>query len=68
MKEIILKVDGMMCSGCENRVKKSLSLIDGIEEVEANHEKGVVHIKTSKEVSEIEIKEAIEDLGYEVKE
>lgn len=29
MKEIVLKVEGMMCSRCENRVKNSLKNIDG---------------------------------------
>ena len=38
MEEIILKVEGMHCSGCENRVKSALSQIDGIESVEASHE------------------------------
>lgn len=68
MKELILKVEGMHCSGCENRVKNSLSLIDGIEYVNANHEDGTVIIKLSEEVSLNEIKEAIEDLGFKVKE
>lgn len=68
MKELILKVEGMHCSGCENRVKNSLSLIDGIEDVNANHEDGTVIIKLSEEVSLNEIKEAIEDLGFKVKE
>ena len=66
MNTIELKVNGMMCSGCENRVKNALSLIDGIEEVQAKHENGIVTIKTSKEISIDEVKEAIQDLGYEV--
>ena len=67
MEEINLKVESMMCEGCENRVKKVVGAIDGVAEVEASHTKGIVNIKTSKEVSKEEIKEAIEDLGYEVK-
>lgn len=67
MKEIEFNVEGMMCSGCENRVKNSLSLIDGVEAVKANFETGVVRITLTKEVLENELKEAIEDLGYKVK-
>ncbi len=68
MKELSLKVEGMHCSGCENRVKNALELIDGVDEVSANHENGIVSIKLSKEVSLDEIKEAIKDLGFEIKE
>lgn len=65
MKEINLKVIGMHCEGCENRIKNSLSTIDGIEEVIANHIDGSVLIKTNKEVDIEDIKEKIEDLGFE---
>ena len=65
MKEINLKVIGMHCEGCENRIKNSLSTIDGIEEVIANHIDGSVLIKTNKEVDIEDIKEKIEDLGFD---
>lgn len=65
MKEINLKVIGMHCEGCEDRIKNSLSTIDGIEEVIANHIDGSVLIKTNKEVDIEDIKEKIEDLGFE---
>ena len=65
MKEINLKVKGMHCGGCENRIKNSLSTIDGIDEVIANHIDGTVLVKTNKEVDLEEIKERIEDLGFE---
>ena len=65
MKEINLKVKGMHCEGCENRIKNSLSTIEGVDEVIANHIDGTVLIKTNKEVDLDEIKERIEDLGFE---
>lgn len=65
MKEINLKVKGMHCEGCENRIKNSLSTIEGIEEVIANYIDGSVLIKTNKEVDIEDIKEKIEDLGFE---
>ncbi len=37
MKETTIKVKGMVCNGCENRVKNALKNIEGIEEVVANH-------------------------------
>ena len=67
MKDIVFKVEGMMCGGCENRVKNALKEIEGIENVEANHKEGLVKITINKEISEDMLKERIEDLGYEVK-
>ena len=37
MKETIINVKGMVCNGCENRVKNALKTIDGVEDVEANY-------------------------------
>ena len=67
MKELIFKVEGMMCGGCENRVKNALETIDGVESVLASHEEGTVKVTLNKEIDENVIKEKIEDIGYEVK-
>ncbi len=67
MKEIKLKVVGMVCNGCENRVKNALKTIEGIEKVEANYKKGTVIVKTKDEIQEEKIKEKIEDIGFDVK-
>ena len=66
MKEIVLKVNGMMCEGCENRVKNSLKTIDGVEEVIAEHNTGKVIVKANNEVSKELIIQTIEDIGYDV--
>lgn len=66
--ELLFNVEGMMCAGCENRVKTALGEIDGIVEVIANHENGTVLVKMSKEVSKENIAEIIENLGFDVKE
>ena len=56
MKETIIKVEGMVCNGCENRVQNALKTIEGVE-------------STSKyEVTENSMKEKIEDIGFKVKE
>ena len=66
MKEIILKVNGMMCEGCENRVKNALGNIDGVESVIADHTTGKVCVTTNDNVSKELIQETLEDFGYEV--
>ena len=64
MKEIEIRVKGLMCTGCENRVKTSLSTLDFVENVEADYKTGVVKVKIVD--NDNAIIEAIEDLGFEV--
>ena len=66
MKETQIKVNGMVCEGCENRVKNALSTIDGIESVEANHKTGIVTVISNEEIERSVIEEKIDDIGFEV--
>ena len=66
MKETNLIVNGMMCGGCENRVKNAIKNIEGVENVTADHNTGKVIVILNNEVSEEIIKETLEDIGYEV--
>ncbi len=68
MKEIILNVEGMVCTGCEKRVENSLKEIKNVKEVTANHENNKVIIKIEDEADINEIKDRIDELGFEVKE
>ena len=66
MKELKIKINGMVCEGCENRVKTALSEISGVESVDANHNTGIVTIKSENDIDATQIKERIVDLGYEI--
>ena len=66
MKEISLNIKGMMCTGCENRVKNALENIEGIEKVLADHVSGNANIVCDKTVDIKDIENAIEDLGFEI--
>lgn len=66
MNTLIIKVNGMVCNGCENRIQNVLSGVDGIKEVIADHKQGLVTIKTNLEIDKNTIYEKIEDLGFEV--
>ena len=68
MKETVIKVEGMVCNGCENRVQNALKGIEGVEKVVADHTTGTVTVTAKNEVEESAIKEVIEDIGFEVKE
>lgn len=65
MKETIIKVQGMACEGCENRIQNALKNMEGIEKVVANHKEGTVTV-TANETLINDIKEKIEDLGFNV--
>ena len=66
MKKTIIKVKGMVCNGCENRVQNALKSIEGIEEVIANHNEGTVVITSKDNLSRNVMEEKIEDIGFEV--
>lgn len=66
MKEIILKVEGMACSGCENRIQNSLKTIDGVENVAANHIDGTVVVNLNNEIDVSILENRIEDLGFTI--
>ena len=66
MKELKLNVEGMVCTGCENRIKKALSTIEGVKKVKANHKEKLVTLKISDNVDLENIKKVISDLGFEV--
>ncbi len=65
--DILVNIEGMMCSHCENAVKKALEELDGIDSAVANHEKGTAEITLNKEVSDKVIRNAITKQGYKVK-
>lgn len=65
MKETIIKVEGMMCEGCENRIQNSLKSIENVEKVIANHKEGIVTV-VGENVDIDKVKERIEDIGFKV--
>ena len=66
MKELKIKINGMVCGGCENRVKAVLSEINNVKNVEANHSTGIVKIESEKDIDITQIEDKIKNLGYEI--
>lgn len=66
MKELTFNVSGMMCAGCENRVKNALSLIEGVEIIEVSHINGIVKLNINGNVEKNIIEETITDLGFDI--
>lgn len=67
METQILNVEGMSCTHCENAVKTAVAALLGVERVTVNvAEKTVTTVFDSGAVSLKDIKNAIEDQGYDV--
>ncbi|MFA5528120.1 MAG: copper chaperone CopZ [Peptostreptococcales bacterium] len=67
MEKIILKVDGMSCSHCENAVKNAVGALDGVKSVTVNlaGKEVTVEYEPSK-VDLDKIKNEILEQGYSV--
>lgn len=61
-----MKIDGMMCSHCEGRVKQSFEGLAQVSQAEVSHEKGTAVVTLTAEVSNDVLKKTVEDQGYNV--
>lgn len=61
-----IKVKGMMCKHCENRVKKALEKADGVIEAVVDYENGIATVELSYPVEDQVLKAIIEAEDYEV--
>ena len=66
--KIEIRISGMSCTECENRVENVLKNIENVESVNANYNTGIVEIETNdiKNLDIDVIKEILEDLGYDI--
>ena len=67
MANINLNVEGITCGGCEKSIRNALLEQTGVSEVTASHETGVVAIDFDENaIQEQQLKQAIEDAGFDV--
>lgn len=66
--KIEIRISGMSCTGCENRVENVLKNIENVESVNANYNTGIIEIETNniKDLNIDIIKETLEDLDYDI--
>lgn len=65
--EKVFGIEGMMCNGCENRVNRAVLALDGVSDCKADaKENQAIIVFDSNKISEDQIKEAIEEIGYDV--
>lgn len=66
-KELIITVEGMSCSHCENSIKKAVGSLNGVDSVSVDLKSKNVTVKYDPDKVDLGIiTEAIEDQGYEV--
>ncbi len=65
MKKTI-KIEGLMCSHCDARVKKALEAVPGVASANADHEKGQAVVELSADVADDALKAAVEEQDYKV--
>ena len=66
-EHLTLTVTGMTCGGCENAVKRVLSMVEGVSNVTASHDANRVTLDIDPaRVTRDAIKGAIERAGYRV--
>lgn len=61
----IIKINGMMCEKCENKVKEALSKISTVKSVSRDAKEAVI---VDAKVDNTVLKNTVEDLGFEVTE
>ncbi|MGM7723970.1 copper chaperone CopZ [uncultured Metabacillus sp.] len=67
METILLKVEGMSCNHCVNSIEGSIGKLNGVSNVKVDLGQGTVEVKfDASQVTEKEMKDTIEDQGYDV--
>lgn len=59
-------IEGMSCQHCVNHVKNALEELDGIKSAKVSLENKSAEIELNHDVDDEKIKDAIEEVGYEV--
>ena len=68
MGQEIINVEGMSCDHCKNAVESALAKINGVSAVEVDLDKGQVRVDYNEDKVQLsDMKDAIEDQGYDVK-
>ena len=61
-----MKIEGIMCGHCEARVKKCLEALEQVAEAVVSHETGTAVVTLSGDISDDELKAAVEAQDYKV--
>ncbi|MCR5761631.1 MAG: heavy-metal-associated domain-containing protein [Sphaerochaetaceae bacterium] len=62
----IIEIEGMHCSNCSNSVKRAINKMDGAS-AKVSLEEGKAEVSMTKEISDMTLRLAIENLNFHVK-
>lgn len=69
MNQVTLQVEGMSCGHCVSSIEGNVAKLNGVKSVKVNLSDGKVDVSFDSNVVNLkEIKDVIEDQGYDVKE
>jgi P-type Cu+ transporter len=60
-----IAVEGMTCAACANRIQRTLTKLDGVEQVQVNFANGRATVMHDEDVDDGTLRAAIERLGYQ---
>lgn len=66
MQRQTISITGMSCTGCEQRVETALQNLDGVSQVDADHEANTVELVMAGDASDGDVRRALEATGYDV--
>ena len=66
MKRRTLKIDGMHCQNCAERVKAAVNSVDGAAAEFVDYKSGVADVKFDRDTDDFLVRKAIENAGYRV--
>lgn len=61
-----MSIEGMMCGHCEATVKKALEALSQVDHAEVSHTAGTAIVTLNSDISDDELKKAVEDHDYKV--
>ena len=61
-----MKIEGMMCGHCEATVKKALETLEQVSAAEVSHKDGTAVVTLQADISDEELKKAVEEKDYTV--
>lgn len=64
---MVVKIKGMVCESCEEKISETLMKIKGVEKVRVSHQTGEAEITLGKnsKVSVDQIKKAVKEAGFQ---
>jgi P-type Cu+ transporter len=60
-----IAVEGMTCAACANRIQRTLTKLEGVEQVQVNFANGRATVMHDQAVDDVTLRAAIERLGYQ---